>query len=229
MPLRVPRILLPWLFVAPLACSSLPDYASPTGGVVDPSQIDRSDLITYRKLEQGDFRAESPPVDAAEHAQKLGALTCSYVVTTPGTRFEMEERPGKGDATFRAKLKELGFVAYMDRNCSWWNPKDGIASKEYVLQHEQIHFALTEVASRRLNARVPQLMKTIRAETRTAEQATELMQKALSDLLDETMDELLARNQDFDEDTSAKHDAKAQQKWFDEVSAELDELPPASD
>lgn len=202
-------------------CSSLPDYAAPRGGVVDPSSMDRSDLITYRKLARSDFRASAPPAEAGQHAKKLGAMTCSYIVTTPGTKVSVKEvRSPDGQSTFSATLAELGFVAYMDRKCSWWNA-EAQGPEDYTLQHEQIHFALTELAARRLNADAPSMIAKFQAAGESAEEVSSLAQETVQDMIEDANRELLDRNTDFDEDTSAKHDVPAQQRWADEVAAEL--------
>ena len=44
--------------------------------------------------------------------------------------------------------RDLRFRAQMDRKCSWWNPKDLGFPQEYILEHEQIHFALCELGAR---------------------------------------------------------------------------------
>lgn len=204
-----------------LGCSSLPDYAAPRGGVVDPSSMDRSDLITYRALERSDFRAPSPPAEAGEHAKKLGAMTCSYIVTTPGTKVQVKEvRSPDGHSTFSAKLAELSFVAYMDRKCSWWNA-EAKGTEDYTLQHEQIHFALTEIAARKLNAEAPAMIAEFQAEGDSAEEVSSRAQAAVQEMIEDANSDLLDRNRDFDEDTSAKHDVAVQQRWADEVAAEL--------
>ena len=64
----------------------------------------------------------------------------------------------------RARVHNLAFTAFMDRDCSWWNPQYTGLPHEYILEHEQIHFALFEIAARRLNqqaARIQERMETV--------------------------------------------------------------------
>jgi hypothetical protein len=183
--------------------------------------MDQGDLISYRQLDKEDFKADAPPAESAQHAEKLGALTCSYIVTTPETKYVVrEERSPDGESTFSATLKELGFVAFMDRNCSWWNSKANTADS-YTLQHEQIHFALTEVAARKLNEQAPRVMQEFLAEGDSAEEVSSRARSTVKEMIEEANEELLGRNAEFDEDTSAKHDVEAQQRWADEIAAEL--------
>ncbi len=192
---------------------------------MDPDAVDRSNLISYRPLTRADFKANKPPPEAEPHAKELGAMTCAYLLTTPETKFRIvEQREPGGASAFTATLQELTFVAYMDRNCSWWNPAEGKASEAYLLQHEQTHFALTELAARQLNAQVPDMKKQLKAEGDSLEEARRDLEKQLQALLDEAHAELLDVNLEFDEDTSRQRDPVAQQRWADRVQRDLDAL-----
>ncbi len=52
-----------------------------------------------------------------------------------------------------AVIDRLRFRAEMERDCSWWNP--GVRSRDEprILEHEQMHFVLFEIAARHLNQR----------------------------------------------------------------------------
>lgn len=206
-------------------CSSLPDYAAPQGRVVDPHSVDRSDTISYRPLKRGDFRAEALPDHVREHAEKLGALTCAYVVTTPDTGYEVQElRDANGRSTFTGRFSKLGFVAEMDRKCSWWNPKLDPAKEAYVLQHEQIHFALAEVEARRQTRKARRLVAEFSVTTSSLDEAKQRIQGEVTKVVERAMKDLISRNEDFDEETSLQYDPQKQQRWFDVVHAELAEL-----
>ena len=56
-----------WVILTLLACSGLPEYAAPKGGVVDPASVDLSDIITYRTLAPSDFKAAQPPPEQAAY------------------------------------------------------------------------------------------------------------------------------------------------------------------
>ncbi len=224
-----PDWLLSWLSVVlltQLACSTLPEYAAPRGGIIDPSEVDRSDTIRYRELSRDDFRAEHPPAHLAEHANKLGALTCAHVVTTPETGYQIQEQQAvDGSSTFRGKLTRLAFVAEMDRKCSWWNASQQTASETYVLQHEQIHFALAELAARRQNEEAKRLVREFEVVADSADEAKALIEQKVTSMAEEAMEDLLEENEDFDEETSLKHDPTKQQVWFDRVTRELAKGP----
>ena len=111
----------------------------------------------------------------------------------------------------------------MDRKCSWWNSKKSL-QLDYVLQHEQIHFALTEVAARQLNQQARKIVDATRVTGESAQEVKELIGQRVKDVLDEAQQKLLERNREFDEDTSGKHNEKGQQRWAEQVFAELEAL-----
>src|SRR5688572_27759657 len=122
-----------------VACgSSLPPEGRPTGTMVhDRSFLENADEITYRALTREDFKAKNPPPQADEFAKLLGAVSCTNVRVTDDTSFLIEPR----GSAFETRVTRLGFIARMDRNCSWWNPEPGGQPEAYLLEHEQTHFA----------------------------------------------------------------------------------------
>lgn len=207
-----------------LGCSQLPTFAAPSKGALDPSAVDGADLITYRDLSRDDFLAKAPPADRAEHADKLGALTCAYIVTTPGTGYEMRELRNKGTSRFTVRFNHVELVAHMDRNCSWWNDGNTPEEESYVLQHEQIHFALTEVEARRRNKQGRKLVQTWSEEHATAQAAEDAVRARLRAFVDEAMEDLIEVNTAFDKETSVERSPERQQKWFARVNAQLAEF-----
>ncbi len=211
----------PWL----RGCSALPEYATPKAGVVEPGALSGTDLIGYRALTRADFMASAPPASAARHAEQLGALTCTFIVTTPDTSYQIEERRDPdGTSTFTGRFDRLGFVAHMDRNCSWWNPKNDSESEPYVLQHEQIHFALSEIHARRQSIAARTTMSEFRVSSSSLDDAKQQISEELTRLVDEAMEELLDENHEFDEQTSAVRDERVQSEWFEKVNQQLREL-----
>ena len=160
---RITRCLQ--LALALLGCSRLPDSAAPSGGLVDPASVDLSDAIPYRTLTRADFKGTQAPAPFAAVADRVGAATCGHVLTTPDTQLEIVGEGVQGGAmNYRVQVRKLRFLALMDRSCSWWN--DGVAAfaPEYVLEHEQIHFALYELGARRLNASASAISRKMQSE-----------------------------------------------------------------
>lgn len=201
-------------------CSKrLPEYAEPTGGSVDPESLRGRDLIAYRDLSRKDFLATEPPDDMRPYAERMGAVTCANVFTHPEPEYYIE----KNEQGYEGAYVKLSFTARMDRQCSWWNDQEGPIPKDYVLQHEQIHFALAEIAARGLNRKAREIVDRP-LQAGSEEKLHARLQAVVEDLMDEAIEKLLKRNLRFDQDTSNKYEPDAQQRWYDEVMAELDQL-----
>jgi hypothetical protein len=194
---------------------------APRGGIVDPAQLEDGDLISYRELTREDFRASALPRDADAYAKRIGALTCARIRTTPETNFRVQGTDDGSSVSYVGAFQTLAFHAQMDRNCSWWNQQNASLPEAYVLQHEQIHFALTELAARHLNQRAPAVIEKFRATGTSEEEVQQQFQAKLEELIEAEFEDLLDVNREFDEDTSAKHAPELQQEWFDRVMADL--------
>jgi hypothetical protein len=207
-----PEILVAALFAA---CSSLPDHARPRAGLIDPAAYSATDTIAYRALARADFRAAQPPAPVAEHAQSFGAFTCANIVPDGMTRvrFDPTGEPG----TYLARLENTTFRAEMDRGCSWWNPHGPPIPADYVLQHEQIHFALTEIQARRLTAK----LRDVRLRTGSPDSAASELQGRYNRALEEATAELLRTSTAFDEETSGRYEPVRQARWLERVESEL--------
>lgn len=179
------------------------------------------DLIAYRTLTRADFQGSSPTGTAPEHADKVGALTHALIKHDPGVGFAGKEITSpNGDRRVEGKVQNLVFRAWMDRSRSWWNPKPGAAPESYVLQHEQIHFAIVEIEARKMNAEGVELMKKS-FKAKTSKEIQKQIEDALTEIVQDGMARVLERSTDFDEDTSARYDPKKQNEWWQRVQREL--------
>lgn len=214
-----------WLFAFGLvACGPrLPDYAAPKGGVVEAGKLDSTDLIPYRPLTRADFRGAHVPPEFAAVAERVGAATCGQVRTTTDTAFSINWQKDGGKERHWVTVERLGFVAFMDRRCSWWNDKVAARAPSYVLEHEQIHFALYELGARRLNASVDSIRRAMVTQGSSQREVEEHAQRALNAALTEATEHLLDRNRDFDRDTSLGYRPERQRVWLQKVTAELAE------
>lgn len=217
--LRHPSCLLAALAVllGASSCRSLPKFAEPHGEEMDPEAMEGRDRIFYRKLTVDDFRAKAPPDGMQEYAARMGAVTCAHVFTHPDPVYAVSQT----ESGFEGRYEGLNFVAMMDRECSWWNPEPGQVPSDYVLEHEQIHFALAESAARELDREAQKLISRLHPKGSTAEQVEEDLQAPVRELMEKHMKRLLKRNLDFDEDTSNKYAPEVQKGWYDEVTREL--------
>jgi len=216
---------LVWLAIAAsIACSRLPSYARPQGALVDPSSEDDQDLIEYRALERGDFKGEKPQGEAAQHMDAMGAQTYAIVRPDPNLKIWITgtQQPS-GDVHYEGRIQEqLHFRAQMNRLRSWWNPTLEGVPESYVLEHEQIHFAIAEAEARKLNAQAAELTARMHATGDSQEAVRDAIQKKLDDVIRGALDDLMDRNGKFDEDTSARYDPKKQREWLKRLTAELE-------
>ena len=192
----------------------------------DPSLVESGDLIPYRALTRDDFRAAELPDEVADTHGQLGAATCVFLTTHPdlfirATSQGDDARQGR----VRARVHNLAFTAFMDRDCSWWNPRDTGLPYEYILEHEQIHFALFEIAARRLNQQAARIQERMEAVSRTQEEAIEELRQRLDAELQAAFDQVMLRSNDLDHQTSGAYRRERQQWWYRQVDEELSRLP----
>ena len=126
-----------------------------------------------------------------------------------------------GTHRYEGWLGTLRFHAVMDRGCSWWNPRG--RDPDYTLQHEQIHFALHELAARRLNQAAAQLVTALHVTADSEQEVVEALRARIGDLFDGHNDAASERNRYFDEDTSWGRNAARQEQWWRNVDEELRE------
>jgi hypothetical protein len=195
------------------------------------AQLDRSDaavgsgdLIRYRTLERADFRNSERPLDAVARngTYELAATTCVYIRTDPNVSMHVGSIVDPdGDERFEGWLGHLRFEALMDRGCSWWSARSRDA--EYTLQHEQIHFAIRELAARRMNEAAAELVTSLHV-AGDSEQAVVVELKArIGELFDGQNAAAVERNRAFDDDTSWGRNDERQRVWWREIERELKE------
>jgi hypothetical protein len=197
-------------------CTSLPDYARPTVELQQGSPATPSDWIWYRPITRADFRADAPLPAVAAHAAKMGAFTCGLIAPDPEGEIPMRIEPA-GSGFVARPAAPIQVRARMDRGCSWWNPKPPVDVPEYTLEHEQIHFALFELAARDATRR----LAGAEGRGRTAEAALDDFNDRFATILGAVSEELLRRSTDFDEDTSIRQAPVEQRRWWDRIQTEL--------
>ncbi len=221
-----PTVRLAVLLLAVVAAA--PSGAQAPGGqarlhAFDPALLETGDLILYRDLDRGDFRALEPPAEAVGPHVQLGAATCVFLATDPDVYIYSTSRGLDLEfGQFRARIENLGFIAYMDRECSWWNPAPLTLPADYILQHEQIHFALFEIAARRLDSRAAELMGELETVSTNQEQGVDAIHERLDTELLRAVNEVATRNHDFDRDTSLTYRQDRQSWWWNTVTVELE-------
>lgn len=192
-------------------CAQLPEFATPhlSSQPFDPSV----QYLSYRQLSVDDFKAVTPSDTIKDHQHMINAHTSvslrpvteiQYIISPPQTNFGL----------YKAYLQELSFKAVMVPSRSWWNPRLASDKTAYVLQHEQIHFALMEIAARDLNRKLS--TSGSQAVSGTQREIVEkLLMEAIEKEITATQKEILKEHTAFDEDTSLYHDPERQQEWYE--------------
>jgi hypothetical protein len=207
-----------------MGCGGLPEYAAPKQANIAGDDALAGDLIPYRKLKRGDFKGAEAPEAFRAVKEQVGAATCARIVSDPPAEIEITKTTSpKGEVSVTGRIKTIGYRALMDRGCSWWNDQASDQDPAYVLEHEQIHFALFEVEARRLDRRVKALAKDRLFEGDSIDEVKEDVQGTIQGMFDETSETLLERNTDFDEETSLGYEPARQREWLETVTAELAE------
>ena len=96
--------------------------------------------------------------------------------------------------------------------CCWWNPRAAF-SEERTLAHQQVHFALVELAARELQAEREQLIRTLRGEGRDAQEAVDALQRRWGRTLTRALDDLHDGDERYDRETKHGNEDAAQAAW----------------
>lgn len=201
-------------------CAQLPEFAQPhlSSQPFDPSVV----FINYRQLTVDDFKAVTPSATIADHKNMINAHTSvslrpvteiQYIISPPHNNFGL----------YKAYLQELAFKSVMVPSRSWWNPQLAPEKTVYVLQHEQIHFALMEIAARKLNKKLNNSVGyAVSGPNRKL--VEQLLMAAVDKEITATQKEIIKEHTAFDEDTSMYYDPKRQQEWYDSSIKILEKL-----
>jgi hypothetical protein len=205
------------------ACAPWSPSASASGSFQADGQVDGSaDAITYRELRRADFAAPQPAARFLSHASALGAVICAEIRATPDSWFHTSRETRRdGSSYWVAIVDHLRFRAEMQPSCSWWNPRVDASLAPRILQHEQAHFGLFELAARHLNERIAMLVIAFRFTADTEEEAERAAVRYVRDLERLAMEEIQARNEAYDRETNYGARRLAQQDWMARVQTEL--------
>lgn len=217
-------LLLVGLFTG---CARLPDYAMPrhVAGSIDPALL--ADAVTYRPLRRTDFRANSLPPDRIAHAGIINAYTCAQIRPTADSRIVVRRAHFEGERMYTGTITAIGFEAIMVPGCSWWNPALPERRHAYVLEHEQIHFALLTLTARRLTIDVRQRAAAFMVIQPTADKVRTEITATVNAWIAGAVEQAIAEHTAFDEATSLYYSPRRQRWWRENVDARLAELPPS--
>jgi len=213
------------LFTAVLlaACVGLPEHARPRLVDAPGREYDGGGEFGYRPLSVADFQAGTLPDASAAYDHDIQARSCISLRTTSDTAARISQGSIDGLNLFVGRFKQIRFEAVFAPGCSWWSSQVRAKQVGYVLQHEQIHFALTELVARRLNREKRNELEQFMAIGASLDEVQTQLSEKVREVTRQAMELDLARHTSFDEETSLLFDPAAQQRWYVNIQKELRE------
>lgn len=220
--------LLLWVVMLGLigGCAQLPDYARPRFHVPENGAAASRDGFSYRPLTVEDFQAASLPPEYSEYDHHINAHSCISIRPTRDTKVRITQGTYGAHSFYVGSIPHIVFEAIFVPACSWWNPEVPEPRITYVLEHEQIHFALAEIAARKLTRDAREVLKDYLAINNSYPDVQEELKTKIRDMAHAAMESGFEEHTDFDKDTSLYHDPRAQRWWLQEVEARLAETAP---
>jgi hypothetical protein len=204
-----------------IACAQLPDYAKPRLIQRDEIRMVNATGFTYRPLTLEDFRAASLPENLSTHGGHINAQSAILIRLTADSKFNIAPWPFLDQIHYLGSMNHLAFEAVMIPENSWWNPKIKPAITGYVLQHEQIHFAITELAARKLTRDAQKWAADLMVVKETTQQVYSEIVQQIKEMIKSAMEVNKKRHLAFDRDTSLFYNPSWQAWWLEMVEEEL--------
>lgn len=205
-----------------IGCGSSYEYIAPISNVYIPPDLEEYDIVSYRTLTRADFQAEEPSTLYRSQKNKIVAQTVIVIRCTPVLIDAVEIPSNPDSARWEATIEGLRFEARMIPRASWWNPKK---KKEKdvrrILEHEQVHFAISELQIRRENTQLDATVRRIRATAPTQEDAATRAGKRLMKETDRVNGSVTAWNAKYDLETKNGTDEEAQKKWVERMERQM--------
>jgi len=203
------------------SCAQLPDYARPQFYTHPETENAGASGFRYRDLTIEDFEAKSLPPDYQQYHTSINARSCLSVRPSRSTNAQISTVSYYGNLLYVGNFTDVSFEALFIPSCSWWNQNVSQEKIDYVLQHEQIHFAISELTARKVTRELNIKMKDYTAVGGTHAEVKEELMKALLESAHEMLESELEIHTDFDEDTSMFYDQDEQNSWFNKIGKQL--------
>lgn len=178
-----------------------------------------TELVPYRPLTRDDFRSPVAAGFSTIEERQIGATTCAKIIVRPDDVVTRSEGTTSGEPRYVATLDDPIFFAVFSRKCSWWNPEQ-TRGESYLLEHEQIHFAISELEARRLNGRAEHIAARVRTLGSDPRAVYFRAASELHAVLTAATEAVNGRNELFH--SQAYSDPVRQRRWFQKVTAELE-------
>ncbi len=201
-------------------CTRLPEFATPyisTGA----DELSSGPFILYRKLTRADFRAKELPARLVHEKGRINAYSALSIRSSVNSQFRIYPAENSSGRQYCGEIISLRFDAVMFPEDSWWNPQLERKHFAYVLQHEQIHFALMARGASRLAERADREMKQIEYCGITEHEARQKLFSRLRSFIHSEKKVLLQEHTAFDEETSGRFNQRLQNWWYEKTAGDL--------
>ena len=219
-------LLMMMILVVASSCTSLPEYARPQINTIEEGGSATQEGFGYRILTVSDFQAPSLPPSMKEHAPQIRARSCITIRPKGNSKININKFLFYGHETYSGKFENISFEAIFIPSCSWFDPQNGDEIQPYVLQHEQIHFGITEIEARKLSLKARKSLGDFIAFGNNNNEVRDELMSKIKELLQDASEAELKAHTDFDEDTSGLYAPKIQQAWLIDVEKRLSEQEP---
>jgi len=213
-------LLALWLISA---CTRLPEYARPQFQPVTEGGIAPPNAFSYRLLTPEDFQASSLPEDVQRYNHRIQARSCTSLRPARHTTIKITRGNIGNMQIYTGRYVDISMEAIFKPDCSWWNPQIPSKHMGYILEHEQIHFALTELSAHRFNRFHRRYLLDYIAVGKTAEEVRDELVGQARKMVQQGMQEDLQIHIRFDEDTSMVYDQEKQRQWLKRINHQLQE------
>ena len=216
-------VVLVFLFSS---CAGLPDYAKPRVIPQDESTWDPDEGFEYRELQKADFLAAESP-NFKEHLGNVRAQSCITIRPADDLKGSITPVTYYGRSYHVGSISNFRLEAVFVPGCSWWNPENPLSKYPYVLQHEQVHFAISQYWAQKGTV---EIRDQLNREVFFGDTADEVQAK-ISEFVLESLQHLRERSvemhTEFDEECSLFFDPEKQQEWLDRMVEEINRIGAA--
>jgi hypothetical protein len=188
----------------------------------EPETFDVPGTIRYRTLTRDDFQGLFPPNQGRgipTHAS--AALVGAVRVDPQSILFVTQLKAGSDSTLFETTVRNLRFQSVMDPKASWWGEDLDSVSTAYVLQHEQIHFAIFELEARSLNAHASEIAMRIRSVGPTSDEARRTANARMEEERRAWNQRVEERQNQFERETANGKLQDRQMEWWSRIQGEL--------
>lgn len=213
-------VLLGFSLLLAAGCAGLPEYARPKLIEAEGEPVAVS-LVAYRPLTRADFQAPASHQTMTAGHGHVNAHIATRIRLTGESRLTITAGEMNGARLFFGRIEQLAFEAVMLPAYSWWNPKLPASRTEYVLEHEQIHFALTEIAARQLTEQSRPWAAHLLVIRNSPDEVRGELSRLINDRIKAAEEANILHHERFDEDTSLEYNPRRQQWWWEKLGMPL--------